>query len=92
MYNSGMEVAVSALRANLSNWLDQARAGHEVVITDRGVPVARLVPVGGATTIERLTAEGAIGRPEVAERPPATGRRRVRARQPVSDIVSEQRR
>ena len=37
-----MDVAITELRANLSLWLDEARSGHEVVITDRGVPVARL--------------------------------------------------
>lgn len=92
MYNSAMEVAVSALRAKLGDWLDLARAGHEVVITDRGIPIARLVGVTDAATIERLTAEGAIARPQRAQRPAATGSKRVRARRPVSEIVSEQRR
>jgi len=31
-------------RQNLSGLLEEVRAGHEVVITDRGKPVARLVP------------------------------------------------
>ena len=42
-----MDVAVTDLRAHLSEWLDRVREGDEVVITDRGVPVARLV---GLTT------------------------------------------
>lgn len=87
-----MDVAVTDLRAHLSEWLDLARHGHEVVITERGVPVARLLGVGTASTLERLTADGVIGRPATAQRPTASGRARVRSRRPLSDIVSEQRR
>jgi prevent-host-death family protein len=35
---------VSDLRAHLSEWLERAREGEEVVVTERGVPVARLLP------------------------------------------------
>lgn len=87
-----MEVAVSALRAQLSKWLDRARAGEEIVVTDRGVPVARLTGMGTSTVIERLTQEGLISRPARSQRPRATKRRRVRARGSVSDLVSAQRR
>jgi prevent-host-death family protein len=37
--------AVSKLKAYLSDYLNQVKAGHEVLITDRGKPVARLVPI-----------------------------------------------
>ena len=37
--------AVSNLKARLSEYLNQVKAGDEVLITDRGKPVARLVPV-----------------------------------------------
>jgi len=37
--------AVSKLKAYLSEYLSQVKAGNEVLITDRGKPVARLVPV-----------------------------------------------
>jgi len=37
--------AVSKLKASLSEYLNQVKAGHEVLITDRGKPVARLVPI-----------------------------------------------
>jgi prevent-host-death family protein len=36
---------VSELKARLSEYLDQVKAGMEVLITDRGKPVARLVPI-----------------------------------------------
>ncbi|MDA8071813.1 MAG: type II toxin-antitoxin system prevent-host-death family antitoxin [Actinomycetota bacterium] len=87
-----MDVAVSDLRAHLSEWLARAREGEEVVVTERGVPVARLLGVTTTATLERLAAEGVIARPERAQRTPVTGRRRPRPRHPVSALVSHQRR
>jgi prevent-host-death family protein len=87
-----MDVAVSDLRAHLSEWLERARAGEEVVVTDRGVPVARLLGVGASAALERLTAEGVISRPGRAERPKASERRRPKTARPLADRVSEQRR
>jgi prevent-host-death family protein len=86
-----VEVSVTELRAHLSDWLDRARAGGEVVITDRGIPVARLAALDSAGTLERLTAEGVIGK-ATAQRPVAAGRSGPRPRRPVSDRVSDQRR
>jgi prevent-host-death family protein len=87
-----MDVAISELRAHLSEWLEQARDGNEVVITDRGMPVARLVGMSATATLERLSAEGVIARPARAQRPIASGRPRAPARQSVAALVSEQRR
>jgi len=87
-----MDVAVSDLRAHLSEWLDRARAGSEVVITDRGMPVARLLGLAATPTLERLTADGVIGRPASPRRPAASGRSRPRPSRPLSQIVSDQRR
>jgi len=48
--------AVSKLKAHLSDYLNQVKAGLEVLITDRGKPVARLVPISRIkTTRESLT-------------------------------------
>lgn len=87
----GVDVSVTELRAHLSDWLDRARAGGEVVITDRGIPIARLAALDSAGTLERLAAEGVIGK-ATAQRPVAAGRSRPRPRRPVSDRVSDQRR
>lgn len=91
LYNPCVDVGISELRAQLSTWLDRARAGEEVVITDRGIPVARLTGISTATLLERLTAEGVIGRPASTERPKAAGRKRPRLNVSLSDIVSDQR-
>jgi prevent-host-death family protein len=87
-----MDVAVTALRADLARYLDRVRAGEEVVVTDRGTPVARLVAVETAPLLERLTREGVLGRAESAARTSARSSRRVTAQASVSDLVSEQRR
>jgi len=92
MYTVGMDVTVTELRAHLSSWLERARQGDDVVITDRGVPVARLTGLATTATLERLTADGVIGRPATAQRPRASGRARPRPRRPLADIVSDQRR
>jgi prevent-host-death family protein len=41
--------AVSELKARLSEFLGQVKAGSEVLITDRGKPVARLIPISGSS-------------------------------------------
>jgi prevent-host-death family protein len=38
--------AVAKLKAHLSKYLRLVRAGEEILVTDRDVPVARIVPVG----------------------------------------------
>jgi prevent-host-death family protein len=87
-----MDVAMSELRANLKSWVDRARDGERVVVTDRGVPVARLVAVDAEGLIDRLEREGTLVRAEVAKRPVAHRRRRVMASGPIADRVIEQRR
>ena len=39
--------SISDLKARLSAFLDLVRDGDEVLVTDRGRPVARLIPVRG---------------------------------------------
>ncbi|MFN8640507.1 MAG: type II toxin-antitoxin system prevent-host-death family antitoxin [Candidatus Binatia bacterium] len=47
--------AVAELKAQLSRYLSRVKAGEEVLVTERGTPVARLVPVaGGGPTHEQL--------------------------------------
>jgi prevent-host-death family protein len=43
---------VSDLKARLSEYLSRVKAGEEVLVTDRGRPVARLVPVGAGYTLD----------------------------------------
>jgi prevent-host-death family protein len=87
-----MDVAISTLRAELSRWIERARAGEEIVVTDRGTPVARLLAIDTAPLLDQLVERGVISKPQRAERPAAGGASRVRASGPVADLVSEQRR
>jgi prevent-host-death family protein len=45
-------VGVAELKANLSRYLEHVKGGQEVVITERGLPVAKLVPLGGGERLE----------------------------------------
>lgn len=67
---SAVEVAVSALRAELKQWIETARAGTDVVITERGVPVARLTAVESSDLVARLEHEGLLTAPS-SDRPAA---------------------
>ncbi len=55
-------VSVARLKARLSEYLARAKAGEPVIITDRGTPVARLVPLSGpAEEAGRRTELGRAG-------------------------------
>ena len=92
MYTYVMDVAVTELRAHLGRWIEAAREGNDVIITDRGTPVARIVALDSTPAIDRLTAQGVISRPTHPTRPVAGDRQRPTPKRPVADIVSAQRR
>jgi prevent-host-death family protein len=39
--------AISKLKASLSEYLDRVKAGEEVIVTERGKPIARITPLHG---------------------------------------------
>lgn len=84
-----MNVSITDLRAQLSRWIADARDGEDVVITDRGVPVARITGLDSTPILERLTSEGVIARPRSSDRPVAGGDGRPAPKRPVSDMVDE---
>jgi prevent-host-death family protein len=57
-------VTVSKLKVYLSQYLNQIKAGDEVLITDRGKPVARLVPISptkaAKESLTRMEKQGLI--------------------------------
>jgi prevent-host-death family protein len=60
--------SISETKAKLSALLDRVKAGEDVTITDRGVPVARIVPIPAGEVdwderLERLERQGVIRRP-----------------------------
>lgn len=62
-------MGVRDLKARLSAYLDSVKDGHEVLVTERGRAVARLVPVddGSEAALARLMAEGRVLPPETSE-------------------------
>lgn len=58
---------VSRLKTSLSEYLACAKAGEEVVVTERGRPVARLLPIDatrdGIGYMAKLTREGLVRPP-----------------------------
>lgn len=85
------DVGIAQLRRELKSWLERVRDGEEVLVTDRGRPVARLVGVDVAPLLEQLQAEGAISAPPAASRPVAGRRTRARPNGSVSELVVEER-
>lgn len=53
-------IGIRELRQHASRWLRRVEAGESFEITDRGRPVARLVPPPAATGYAALVAEGRI--------------------------------
>jgi prevent-host-death family protein len=84
-----VEVGVRELRNNLSRYLDRVRDGEEVIVTDRGHAIARVVPFGAERVLDRLIAEGVV---TPAQRPKRRAGKPTKTRGTVSDLVADQRR
>ncbi|MGI8684963.1 MAG: type II toxin-antitoxin system Phd/YefM family antitoxin [Acidimicrobiales bacterium] len=83
------EIGIRELRDHLSRYLDRVQAGEDLVVTDRGRAIARVLPMSGERTLDRLIREGRVT--------PATDHERSRPKPlktsgTVSDLVAEQRR
>ncbi|MEX0851145.1 MAG: type II toxin-antitoxin system prevent-host-death family antitoxin [Gaiellaceae bacterium] len=82
-----MEVGIRELRADLSRWLKRVENGEEILVTDRGKPIARITPANGRSKLDDLIARG-LARP--AKRPPrAVLPPPIKARGTVSDLVRD---
>ena len=88
---SAVDVTVSRFRAELKAWLERARNGEEVVLTEHGVPIARVVGMKRESALERLTREGVISKPPRGPRPKLTLDDLVEASGPVSTYIREHR-
>ena len=65
-----MTVGIRELRNNLRAWLERVKAGEEVVVTERGKPVAQLTPLdSGRRKLQELIDAGLV-------RPPLQPKRR----------------
>ncbi|MEZ5377647.1 MAG: type II toxin-antitoxin system prevent-host-death family antitoxin [Acidimicrobiales bacterium] len=91
MATSTSEVGIRELKNGLSKYIDRVRAGEEVIVTDRGRPVAKLSPLDASDgRLRELVASGVVRAPSSLSRhQPA---RRIKSKGTVSDLVAEQRR
>jgi prevent-host-death family protein len=86
-----MEVGVRELRDNLSKWIAKARKGQDVVITDRGKPVARLTRYGESPALQRLIEQGRVQLP-TRRKTKINRKGLIKPRGSVSELVKDQRR
>ncbi|MFZ1176956.1 MAG: type II toxin-antitoxin system prevent-host-death family antitoxin [Mycobacterium sp.] len=83
-------IGIRELRQNASAWIAKVKAGVTIQITDRGRPVARLVPIAPAEQArDQLIAEGQLI-PAAAPRVPLN-RADLLEGPPLSSILDEQR-
>ncbi|MFN8036444.1 MAG: type II toxin-antitoxin system prevent-host-death family antitoxin [Acidimicrobiia bacterium] len=55
-----LTIGVRELRRDASRWLARVRAGESVVVTDRGRPIAKMVPLEEPTGYAALVDQGRI--------------------------------
>jgi prevent-host-death family protein len=65
-----VEVGIRELRANLSAFVDRVKSGEDVILTERGRPVARITQPGGPLSrLNELIAQGRVTPPKRPKRP-----------------------
>jgi prevent-host-death family protein len=87
------QIAVAALKGSLSEQLRKVKSGEELTITERGVPIARIVPVTAAGSaldaVRDLAAQGAVRLPTCPLPPGFTWDRRVGDTGAVRALLAE---
>ena len=89
-----VKVGVRELRENLRSWLDRVKNGDEVIVTERGEPVARLGAFEPRSRLEELIERGIV-RPPLRPKRERIDVSKLPTMTPgptLSDIVIEQRR
>ena len=62
-YGHMVVTTIATLKASLSEFLAGVKAGEEVIVTDRGRPVARIVPyASGGAELDDLVRSGQVRR------------------------------
>jgi len=88
--NQRIEVGIRELKNQLSRYVDQVRLGKEVIVTDHGKPVARLMPLTASDDrLQQLIDSGAV-RPALKPKDPMP-RIRLTAKGSMSELVSRDR-
>ena len=92
-------IDVRELRLNLSRHLRSVKDGKDIIVTERGRPIAKITPVIKdaediqiRTTLSELAQKGMIQVPENLGKPTRIPRRVELSGSPLSDAVIENRR
>ncbi len=85
-------VSIRELKSRLSHYLGLTRKGESVVITNRGVPISRIVPIG-LSLDQRLAAMSEAGLAQwsgqkLSQRKPVA---KLRARKTVAQLLVDDR-
>lgn len=83
-----MTVGIRELKAKLSEYVSRAANGEQIVVTDRGRPVARLVGLEETSMIERGIEEGWVTPASRTHLAPA---QRFSAPRSIADVLDEDR-
>lgn len=83
-----MTVGVRELKAHLSEYLARASGGEDIVVTDRGRPIARIVALQSVSSIERGIEDGWVDAPRRTRLQPAV---RHRGSDAVLTVLAEDR-
>ncbi|MFW7414801.1 type II toxin-antitoxin system Phd/YefM family antitoxin [Demequina sp. SO4-18] len=86
-----MEISVTELGSGVKTALDAAKDGETVIITDDGVPVARLTGVESTDLLTRLEADGLIALPAAARAVPRVPQAEA-AKDALSSLLGRMRR
>ncbi len=95
-------VNIAELKNNLSRYIEQVKAGKEIIIRDRNLAVARLVPLSGTEAPDdellRLAAQGKIrpGKGSIDDdywklKLPRVKTRAIKARDVLQWLIDEER-
>jgi len=83
-----MDVAVRELKAKLSAYLQRAAAGEHITVTDRGTPIAMLVPLASGVDLDAAADAGWLTRATATGLEPV---RRYRPIRSIQDVLDEDR-
>jgi len=85
-----VEVGVRELKNSLSHFIDLAQMGNEVIVTEHGKPVARLVPVSeDDSRLQKLIDAGIVTPAVDSSRPRPRGR--LTATKSMSELIRQMR-
>jgi prevent-host-death family protein len=90
-------VGIKDLKNRLTSYLRKTKRGEEIVVTERGKPIALIQPIAGAVPVKslearlaKLAAQGAVQLP--TRKPLKKIRRITVGGRPTSRLISEERR